>query len=261
MVSLEERVKTRWLQSLEDLTRDGLDIDGIKNAVDNTLPAIIREEVVEYAKSKWYEIASSLQENSVSDQGEKHVVSNKFVENVYKELASELDETLQSVIAETLSLVKEIIAEKQYEWEQLLRHLDSKLKEEKAVIESIFAVEKRKFINEVFTRVIDDISKELLDIFISRETDLFASYVAELIGGHELTAIWVSTATPEALVKEIKRELGKDLPVKKMDSEDIVILADTGNAKLDISPGVIVKDIVSKNLASIRDTVLREVVS
>ena len=261
MVSLEERVKTRWLEALEELTRDGLDIDGIKNAVDNTLPAIIREEVVEYAKSKWYEIASSLQENSVSEQGERHVISNKFVENVYKELSSELDNVLESVISDTLSLVKVTVSEKEYEWQQLIKHLDSKLKEEKAVIESIFAVEKRKFINEVFTRVIDDISKELLDIFVSREVDLFASYVAELIGGHELEAIWVSTSTPEVLVKEIKRELGKDLPVKKIESEDIVILADTGNAKLDISPSVIVKEIVSKNLASIRDTVLREVVS
>jgi len=261
VVSLEERVKTRWLQALKELTREGLDIDGVKKAVDNTLPAIMREEIVEYAKSKWYEIASSLQESSVAEQDEKHIVSNKFVENIYKELSAELDHILESIISETLLLVKDTVLEKEYEWEQLLKHLDSKLKEEKAVIESIFAVEKRKFINEVFTRVIDDISKELLEIFVSREVDLFASYVAELIGGYELKAIWVSTATPEALVKEIKRELGKDLPVKKMDSEDIVILADTGNAKLDISPGVIVKDIVSKNLASIRDTVLREVVS
>ncbi|GEM_PF-2884823 len=261
MAGLQERVKTRWLEALGAYTKGGLDIDGIKSAVENTLPAIIREETTEYAKEVWYDIVQDLQETSVDDKEEKHIVSKQFVDNIYKELSVELNKAIESVVEETLRVIKDVVDDIDFQWQQTVKHLEAKLKEEKAVIESIFAVEKRKFVNEVFTRVIDDIKNEMLTVLTGEASDLYASYVSQLIGQSEIKAVIVSDKLPKTVVTELKRELGKELKFETIKDEDMVVLVDTGKAKIDVSPSVIVEELVRSNLAAIRDTVLKGVVS
>jgi len=261
VAGLQERVKTRWLEALGAYTKGGLDIDGIKSAVENTLPAIIREETTEYAKEVWYDIVQDLQETSVDDKEEKHIVSKQFVDNIYKELSVELNKAIESVVEETLRVIKDVVDDIDFQWQQTVKHLEAKLKEEKAVIESIFAVEKRKFVNEVFTRVIDDIKNEMLTVLTGEASDLYASYVSQLIGQSEIKAVIVSDKLPKTVVTELKRELGKELKFETIKDEDMVVLVDTGKAKIDVSPSVIVEELVRSNLAAIRDTVLKGVVS
>lgn len=261
MAGLQERVKTRWLEALGAYTKGGLDIDGIKSAVENTLPAIIREETTEYAKEVWYDIVQDLQETSVDDKEEKHIVSKQFVDNIYKELSVELNKAIESVVEETLRVIKDVVDDIDFQWQQTVKHLEAKLKEEKAVIESIFAVEKRKFVNEVFTRVIDDIKNEMLTVLTGEASDLYASYVSQLIGQSEIKAVIVSDKLPKTVVTELKREIGKELKFETIKDEDMVVLVDTGKAKIDVSPSVIVEELVRSNLAAIRDTVLKGVVS
>ncbi len=259
MVSLQERVKTKWLDVLRPLTENGIDIEGVKTAVENTLPAIIREEATEYARELWYGIVNDLQEKAVDEKDEKHVITNQFVENVYKELAEDLNTTIEKTVSETLLAIKELLREFEFDWNQTLKHLEAKLKEEKSVIESILAVEKRKFINEVFTRVIENIKEEMLKVLTGEAADLYASYVAQLVGNRGIEKIIISNVTPKDLVKELKREFGQEVSMEIVSNEDIVVLVDTGIAKLDVSPYVIVDDLVRGNLSAIRNTVLEEV--
>jgi len=261
VAGLQERVKTRWLEALGAYTNDGLDIDGIKSAVENTLPAIIREEATEYAKELWYDIVQDLQESTTEDKEEKHIVNRQFVDNIYKELSVELDRAIEEVVAETLKVIRDIVADIDFEWQQTIKHLEAKLKEEKAVIESIFAVEKRKFINEVFTRVIDDIKNEMLKVLTGDAADLYASYVSQLIGSKEVKSVIVSDKLPMSVVKELQREFGQEVKFVTIKDENMIVLVDTGNAKIDVSPSVIVEDLVRSNLAAIRDAVLKGVVS
>ena len=260
MASLMEKISARWLAILKDYVQDGIDIDAIESAIENTLPAIIREESVEYAKERWYSITQNLQETLLNEKTEKHIVTHQFVENIYKELSEELDALIKEVVESTLKYLKEYMLDVDFHWKQLKSHMETKLEEEKAVIDSMLSVEKRKFVNEVFTSVINNIKQDMLELLISQEADLYASYVLQLVGDEDIVAIIVSDQTPPNVVQELRRELGKDIEVKIEKSEEIVVLIDKGISRIDVSPSVIVDELIRDNLGYIREAILKGVV-
>ena len=260
MAGLMERISVRWLAILKDHIQDGIDIDAIESAIENTLPAIIREESIEYAKERWYSITQDLQETLLHEKTERHIVTHKFVENIYKELSKELDLLIKEVVESTLKHLKEYLIDADFYWKQLKSHMEAKLEEERAVIDSMLSVEKRKFINEVFTSVINSIKKDMLELLLGQEADLYASYVLQLVGDVDIVAIIVSDSTPQNVIQELRRELGKDIEVKVEKSEEIVVLIDNGVSRIDVSPTVIVDELIRNNLGYIREAILKGVV-
>lgn len=260
MASLIEKISARWLAVLEEYIQDGINIDAIESAIKNTLPAIIREESIEYAKERWYSVTQTLQETLLHEKIEKHIVTHQFVENIYKELSEELDVLIKEVVESTLKYLKEYLLDADFYWKQLKSHMEAKMEEERAVIDSMLSVEKRKFINEVFSSVINNIKKDMLELLLGQEADLYASYVLQLVGDVDIVAIIVSDKTPPNVIQELRRELGKDIEVKVEKSEEIVVLIDKGISRIDVSPTVIVDELIRNNLGYIREAILKGVV-
>ncbi len=256
MATLYEKISNRWQTTLDSWKQEGASPEELVSLVENTLPAIIREEITETAKEQWYAVVSSLVESEEMSEEEFALVSKEFAEKVYQRLQTELDEFITEFISKLLDDLTKLSSDYKYRYESLQRYWQHRIEEEKRAVESAIAVERRKFINVIMNQLLEDL-KTRLEKKLLEEADIYAHYVKTIVGNRQFDKV-VIAGLGKDVADAFAQEFGSD-KVEVSDSQDEAGLwIISGASKWDFSPAVVVNEVVSRNLSYIRKVLYEE---
>lgn len=250
MATLYEKITNRWQATLNSWKNSQASPEELLALVENTLPAIIREEVIETAKERWYAVMSSLEEAHELSEDEFALVSKEFAEKVYQRLQVELDKFVADFISNLLVELREISQNYRYRYESLQRYWNHRLEEEKSAVESAVEVDRRKFVNLIMNQLLEDL-KNRLERKLLAEADIYAHYVKRVVGNRNFDKVVISgfgSNVADAFIKEFGAD--KVEVLAKEDEKGVWIVS--GASKWDFSPGVVVNEVISENLPYIR---------
>ena len=256
MATLYEKISNRWQATLDGWKQEGASPEELVSLVENTLPAIIREEITETAKEQWYAVVSSLVESGEMSEEEFALVSKEFAEKVYQRLQTELDEFITEFTSKLLDELAKLSKEYRYRYETLQRYWQHRLEEEKRAVESAIAVERRKFINVIMNQLLEDL-KARLENKLLEEADIYAHYVKTMVGNRQFDKV-VIAGLGEHVVEAFAKEFGSDKVEISEGREEIGLWIISGASKWDFSPAVVVNEVVSRNLSYVRKALYEE---